>query len=82
MPGMPPRKGWFKHSNILQMKCPSILHSVGNYWVSNEGTKKDPSYHVWENGITHATADSAYEHLDLAICRSEYLARTDVKEPL
>lgn len=53
-----------------------ILHSSGGgYYVSNEGTKKNPKYHVWEPGITHATCDSAYEEISLAVCRCDYLAR-------
>ncbi len=24
-----------------------ILHNVNGYWVSNEGTQQQPSYHVW-----------------------------------
>lgn len=52
-----------------------ILHSVDNYYVSNEGTKKNPNYHVWVAGITHSTCDSAYADLSLAVCRCNYLAK-------
>lgn len=51
------------------------LHSVGGYWVSNEGTKIHPNFHVWEPGITHSTCDSAYGDLSLAIARCNYLAK-------
>lgn len=52
-----------------------ILHSVGGYWVSNEGTKAKPNYHVWVPDITHSTCDSAYNDLSLAVCRCNYLAK-------
>lgn len=55
-----------------------ILHEVAGYWVSNEGTKVKPSYHVWVPGITHSTCDSAYADLSLAVCRCNYLARNKV----
>ncbi len=51
-----------------------ILHSRGGYWVSNEGTKSNPSFHVWVPGITHSTCDSAYSELSLAVSRCDYLA--------
>lgn len=52
-----------------------ILHEACNCWVSNEGTKTNPNYHVWCNGITHSTCDSAYNDLSLAIARCNYLAK-------
>lgn len=52
-----------------------ILHEVDGYWVSNEGTKNKPNYHVWVPGITHSTCDSAYADLSLAVCRCNYLAK-------
>lgn len=58
-----------------------ILHSVGNYYVSNEGTKSKPNYHVWVPGITHATCDSAYNDISLAVARCNYLAKTKAKMP-
>lgn len=58
-----------------------ILHSVDGYYVSNEGTKKQPNYHVWVPGITHATCDSAYAELELAVCRCNYLAKNKIKIP-
>lgn len=51
-----------------------ILHSRRGYWVSNEGTKSNPSFHVWIPGITHSTCDSAYSDLSLAVSRCDYLA--------
>lgn len=56
-----------------------ILHSVGGYYVSNEGTKSKPNYHVWVPGITHATCDSAYNDITLAVCRCNYLERNSIK---
>lgn len=55
-----------------------VLHSIGGYWVSNEGTKLAPNYHVWVPGITHSTCDSAYAELELAVCRCNYLAKNKV----
>lgn len=57
----------------------NIFHSVGRYYVSNEGTKKHPNYHVWVPGCTHAVCDSAYHELDLAVARCNYLAKEGVK---
>ncbi len=54
----------------------NILHEVGNYWVSNEGTKKQPAYHVWQIGITHSTCDSAYTDISLAVARCKYLSQS------
>lgn len=51
-----------------------ILHSRRGYWVSNEGTKLNPSFHVWVPGITHSTCDSAYSDLSAAISRCNYLS--------
>lgn len=56
-----------------------ILHSVDGYYVSNEGSKNKPSYHVWVPGITHAKCDSAYSDISLAICRCNFLARNKCK---
>lgn len=52
-----------------------ILHSIGGYYVTNEGTKSKPNYHVWVPGITHATCDSAYTCITLAVSRCNYLAK-------
>jgi len=51
-----------------------ILHSRRGYWVSNEGSKSNPSFHVWIPGITHSACDSAYSDLSLAVARCDYLA--------
>ncbi len=56
-----------------------ILHSYDNYWVSNEGTKTNPNYHVWEAGITHSICDSAYADLSLAVARCNYLGKHKIK---
>lgn len=56
-----------------------ILHSAGNYYVSNEGTAKKPNYHVWIPGITHSTCDSAYGDISLAVCRCNYLFRNKIQ---
>lgn len=52
-----------------------ILHSVDGYYVSNEGTKKEPIFHVWIPGITCATCDSAYSDITLAVARCNYMHR-------
>lgn len=57
----------------------NIMHSVGGYYVSNEGTKRNPNFHVWVPGVTHATCDSAYHDIGLAVCRCNYLAKEKVK---
>ena len=51
-----------------------ILHSINGYYVSNEGTKKVPNYHVWIPSGTHVNCDSAYADISLAVCRCDYLA--------
>lgn len=56
-----------------------ILHSVDGYYVYNEGTKKNPNYHVWIPGITYSTCDSAYGEIELAVCRCNYLAKNKTK---
>lgn len=35
---------------------------------------KEPNYHVWVPGVTHANCDSAYGDITLAVCRCDYLA--------
>jgi len=55
------------------MKESDILYEVGNYWITNEGTKQKPSFHVWKMGVTHSVSDSAYSDLSLAIARANYL---------
>lgn len=56
-----------------------ILHEVDGYWVSNEGTKKEPNFHVWIPTITHSVCDSAYNDITLAVCRCNYLAKRKIK---
>lgn len=56
-----------------------ILHNVNGYYVSNEGTKQKPNYHVWGPSVTHSVCDSAYAEIDLAVCRCDYLAKHKVK---
>lgn len=56
-----------------------ILHSENGYYVSNEGTKQKPNFHVWIPSITHAVCDSAYNDISLAICRCNYLAKNKIK---
>ena len=53
----------------------NMYHHINGYYVSNEGTKLNPNYHVWVPGITHATCDSAYNDISLAIVRCNYLAK-------
>jgi len=57
----------------------NILHQKNGYYVSNEETKKHPSYQVWVPGMTHAKLDSAYQNLELAVSRCNYLAKTNDK---
>lgn len=56
-----------------------VLHSVNGYYISNEGTNKNPNYHVWVPGITNSTCDSAYNDIGLAVARCNYLARIKAK---
>ena len=56
-----------------------ILHNVNGYWVSNEGTKQQPNYHVWIPSVTHSVCDSAYSEIDLAVCRCNYLAKNKIE---
>jgi hypothetical protein len=56
-----------------------IFHEKGGYYVSNEGTKKEPSFHVWTPDTTHAKADSAYKYISLAVCRCNYLHKHKIK---
>lgn len=53
-----------------------ILHSVGGHYITNEGNKRNPAYHVWKPKTTHAEADSAYGDISLAVARCNYLAKT------
>ena len=56
-----------------------ILHNVNGYWVSNEGSKQKPNYHVWIPSVTHSVCDSAYAEIDLAVCRCNYLAKNKIE---
>lgn len=58
-----------------------ILHNVNGYWVSNEGTKSNPNFHVWIPSVTHSVCDSAYNDITLAVCRCNYLAKNKIKAP-
>ena len=60
------------------IKC-GILHSVNGYYVSNEGTKTKPNYHVWVPNGTHVVCDSAYGEISLAVCRCNFLERNNSK---
>lgn len=59
-----------------------ILHSINSYWVSNEGTKDKPNYHVWIPSVTHSVCDSAYDDLSLAVVRCNYLAKNTLRDSL
>jgi len=65
-----------KANGTKEEKYLNILHQNKGYYVSNEGSVTNPSYHVWRPGITQAKADSAYQELSLAISRCNYLAKT------
>jgi hypothetical protein len=56
-----------------------ILHNVNGYYVSNEGTKSKPNFHVWVPDGTCCQCDSAYNDITLAVCRCDYLAKNNVK---
>ena len=56
-----------------------ILHNVNGYYVSNEGTKEKPNFHVWIPSVTHSVCDSAYNEISLAVCRCDYLAKNKYK---
>ena len=53
-----------------------ILHSIGGFYVSNEGTKTNPNFHVWMPKTTHAECDSAYNEISLAVARCNYIANS------
>lgn len=57
----------------------NIFFEQDNYYVTNEGTKTNPNYHVWVPGVTHSKCDSAYLEMELAISRCKYLANNKVK---
>ena len=53
----------------------NTLHKVNGYWISNEGTKQTPKYHVWISNVTQSVCDSAYDDISLAVTRCNYLAK-------
>ena len=59
----------------------NILHLIDGYYVSNEGSKKNPNFHVWVPNGTHVVCDSAYGDISLAVCRCNYLAKNKIKIP-
>lgn len=59
----------------MSVKTSDILHESGDFWVSNEGTRGKPAFHVWRVGITHSKVDSAYDDFSLAVARCDYLGR-------
>jgi len=56
-----------------------ILHKNKNYYVSNEGTKIEPNFHVWIPSVTHSICDSAYSDISIAVSRCNYLANNNIK---
>lgn len=58
-----------------------MIYKINGFYVTNEGTKSSPLYHVWIPGITCATADSAYKDLSCAIARCKYLNKA-IKNPI
>lgn len=59
-------------------KATGVLHSAGKgYWVSNEGTKNKPLYHVWMPDVYHSVCDSAYTDLETAIRRCNFIAHNE-----
>ena len=56
-----------------------ILHNVNGYWVSNEGTKQKPNYHVCIPSVTHSFCDSDYADVTIAVARCNYLAKNKIE---
>lgn len=56
-----------------------ILHNENGYYISNEGTKQKPKFHVWIPNITCADCDSVYDDISLAVARCNYLAKHKFK---
>ena len=73
------RKDSYKPNGSKEDIKIGILHSVGGYYVSNEGTKLKPNFHVWIPDGTCAACDSAYPEISLAVCRCDYLFKNKVK---
>lgn len=59
------------------MKEKSILHEIGNYWVS----KKDDLFLVFRSEITHSVSvdNVGYSDLSLAVARANYLANRELR---
>lgn len=74
-----PYIGTFKENGDQEEISLGILHNVDGYWISNEGTKKKPNYHVWIPSITHSVCDSAYAEISLAVSRCNYLAHKKIQ---
>ncbi len=64
----------YKPSGTKEEASLNILHLINGYYVSNEGTKKHPNFHVWVPNGTHCKCDSAYNEISLAVARCNYLA--------
>jgi len=58
----------------------NILHEIDGFYISNEGNKTKPNFHVWKPNGTHVLIDSAYNEISLAVCRCNYLAQTKNKQ--
>jgi len=56
-----------------------IIHEINGYYVTNEGTKLNPNFHVWIPSLTHANCDSAYSDLSIAVYRCNYLEKNRLK---
>lgn len=57
----------------MSYKENQIKHENGNFWVLEERK----TFTVFRNGFTHATSDSAYDDLSLAVARCNYLAKRE-----
>lgn len=51
----------------------NIKFGLGKYYVSNEGTKLEPSFCVWIPRLNFSVLDSAYSDISLATERCTYL---------
>ena len=56
-----------------------VLHNKKGYYVSNQGTNKNPSYYVWIPSLTHSNVDSTYNDISLAVTRCNYLFKANIK---
>jgi len=52
----------------------NILHEINGFYISNEGNKRNPNFHVWRPNGTHVKIDSAYSEISLAVARCNYIA--------